>query len=463
MNRKDFLKKLSITGTLLTLAKSSDSFGQTESRTEVKAPTKTNPSKKAIVLGGGLSGLYAAYLLKQSGYQVSLVERGERLGGRIATFTDKTLGITQDLGGEWIGEGQSDIKSLTKQLGLTLKSSPLAAKFKLRNEGGTSLVNISPSSIETLEKVIELHKSLGESQKQGLDRINFAAYARYQGIADEEVKSINEVYRVLLGGDLTQISSESLLSDLSSQESALRPEYFISGGAENMIKGLAELLGPETEISLGDSVTKVSQIKNSVQVDLASGKVIKANVLICTIPPQSILDIKWTPSLPKDIVYSSLRMQSGRLVKNLILCKSKETFSPFLNVTDTPAQTMYLSTPEAIGENAFAITTLTSGDRALLFEKASDNQRKVLLKLSLQEQKQLEAAEPLENGFIFHSFKKHTGQSGFVSLFPAGSFGIKDPWFESYERVFFAGEHLAKHSGTMDAALSSAIQAVSRI
>jgi|JI8StandDraft_1071087.scaffolds.fasta_scaffold00022_41 L-amino-acid oxidase len=462
MNRKDFIKKLSITGTLFALAKSKPTFGQTEIKNEAKTPVKTASQKRAIVLGGGLSGLYSAYLLKQSGYQVSIVERGERLGGRISTYTDKTSGIVQDLGGEWIGEGQSDIKTLVKQLGLTLKNSPIASKFKLREDGGNSLIKVSPSSVETLEKVIDLHKSLGDSQKQGLDKINFSSYARYQGLAEDEVKSISEAYRILVGGELGQISSESLLYDLASQESSLRPEYYVSGGAEKLIQGLIQLLGNETEISLADQVLKVSQIKNSVQIELASGKVMKANLLVCTIPPQNVLDIKWTPSLPKDTVYSGLRMQSGRLSKNLILCKSKESFSPFLSLTDTPAQAIYLSGEEAVSTTNFALTSLTSGDRAVLFERATDNQRKALLKISLQELKQLESAEPIENGFIFHSFQKQTGQSGFVSLFPAGSFGIKDPWFEPYERVFFAGEHLARHSGTMDAAISSAIQAISR-
>ncbi|MCU0447694.1 MAG: FAD-dependent oxidoreductase [Microscillaceae bacterium] len=67
-----------------------------------------------------------------------------------------------------------------------------------------------------------------------------------------------------------------------------------------------------------------------------------------------------------------------------------------------------------------------------------------------------------ESPFQFYSFLKTTGKSGFVSLFPPGSFGIKDIWTEPFERVFFAGEHLALHTGSMDSAVSSAIQAISR-
>lgn len=67
-----------------------------------------------------------------------------------------------------------------------------------------------------------------------------------------------------------------------------------------------------------------------------------------------------------------------------------------------------------------------------------------------------------ENPFHFHSFQKSTGRPGFVSLFPPGSYGIKDVWNEPFERVFFAGEHLALHTGSMDSAVASAIQAISK-
>ncbi|MDZ4724873.1 MAG: FAD-dependent oxidoreductase [Leptospira sp.] len=460
MNRKDFIKKIGITGSLLTLAKTSPIFGQTENHSESKTTTKSSSDKTAIVLGGGLSGLYSAYLLKQSGYKVTIVERGERLGGRIFTYVDKNLGIQQDLGGEWIGEGQSDIKTLVKQLGLTLNESPIASKFQLKSSNENSLIKISPASLETLEKVIELHKSLGESKKQGLDKINFSSYVRYQGITEDEMRSINEIYRTLVGGDLNQISSEALLNDLASQESSLRPKYYINGGAEKIIKGLTDLLGKETEISLNDPVIKVSQIKNSVQVELTSGKMIKASLLICTIPPQNILDIKWTPSLPKDMTYSSLRMQSGRISKNMAICRKKDSVTPNLLLSDTPMQALYVASDEAIGENFYALTSITNGDRATLIERSSETQKKALFKLSIQELK-LSDDIPDQN-FIFHSFQKLTGQRGFVSLYPPGSFGIKETWIEPYERVFFAGEHLAKHSGTMDAAIESAIQAVNR-
>ncbi|BDA78138.1 amine oxidase [Leptospira kobayashii] len=463
MNRRDFLKKLAITTSVSGVVFSRNSWAITPVAAETKPAGKPSSSKKAIVMGAGLSGLYSAYLLRQTGYDVTIVDRSERLGGRIFTHRDKINNIVQDLGAEWIGDGQSDIKSLVKQLGLELKTSPLAEKFQIKKTGEySSLIQLSQSSVETLEKVIDLHKSRNESQKQGLDKINFSSYARYQGLAEEEVRALSECYRIFFGEDLNQISSEAVLNDLASSESALRPGFYVSGGADKIISALAAQLG-DTEISLGDPITKVSQMKSQAQVELASGKIIRGNLIICTLPPAAVLDIKWSPGLPKELVYSALRMQSGKISKNIIQCVKKENLFPKFLLTDTPAQALYVASEEAIGEKSYLLTSLATGDRASLFEKGSDAQKRAMLKLSLSETKTDEILELTDHSqFVFHSFQKATGSQGFVSLFPPGSLGIKDAWAEPYERVFFAGEHLAKHNGTMDAAVASAIQAVSR-
>ncbi|XDD43727.1 flavin monoamine oxidase family protein [Leptospira sp. WS60.C2] len=457
MNRKTFLKNLSATAAGVSLLFPKKFYGQSTGVVTQEIKSKPSGSKKAIVLGGGLSGLYSAYLLKQTGYEVTVVERGDQFGGRIATYSNPELGIVQDLGGEWIGENQTDIKSLVKQLGLDLVNASISDRFLL-TKSNSDLHKISGASIETLDKVIDLHKSLGTNQKQGLDKINFSSYARYQGLTEDEIRSMNELYRMILGGDLNQISSESVLDDLSALQSALKPKYQIKAGAEQMVKSLVSLLKGQ-ELLLGEVAVKVSQQKNQVTVELASGRTIKGNLIICTLPAAAVLDIKWTPTLPKDLIYSALRMQTGKISKNICFVKSNPNLSNFYQNTNTAAETFYVS-ETAIGQNITAVTSITTGDKASLFEKGSERQKRNLMLSALEEVGNLELIS--ENQFHFFSFQKTTGRSGFVSLFPPGSFGIKDVWNEPFERVFFAGEHLALHTGSMDSAVASAIQAISK-
>lgn len=69
--------------------------------------------KKIAIIGGGLSGLYAATLL-ESHYEVSLFEARERLGGRILTIEGF------DMGPSWVWAHQSRIIKLIRSLGLEI-------------------------------------------------------------------------------------------------------------------------------------------------------------------------------------------------------------------------------------------------------------------------------------------------------------------------------------------------------
>lgn len=69
--------------------------------------------KKIVIIGAGLSGLYAAYRLKEK-YEVSIIEARNRIGGRILTIDGF------DMGPSWIWSHQDRIISLSGLLGLKL-------------------------------------------------------------------------------------------------------------------------------------------------------------------------------------------------------------------------------------------------------------------------------------------------------------------------------------------------------
>lgn len=55
-------------------------------RDRIDLPRQVSRSVKAVVVGGGLAGLAAAYELSQRGVQVTLLERSPQLGGKIASW-----------------------------------------------------------------------------------------------------------------------------------------------------------------------------------------------------------------------------------------------------------------------------------------------------------------------------------------------------------------------------------------
>ncbi|MGL4301055.1 MAG: flavin monoamine oxidase family protein, partial [Candidatus Neomicrothrix subdominans] len=69
-----------------------------------------------IVVGAGFAGMSAARALAEAGLKVVVHEARNRVGGR--THTVERSGVTLDLGGQWIGPGQSHIAALADELGV---------------------------------------------------------------------------------------------------------------------------------------------------------------------------------------------------------------------------------------------------------------------------------------------------------------------------------------------------------
>lgn len=70
-----------------------------------------------IIVGAGLSGLYAARELKKAGYEPLILEANDRVGGRI--LTESLLpGLPLELGAQWIGDTHRRMFRLAEELGV---------------------------------------------------------------------------------------------------------------------------------------------------------------------------------------------------------------------------------------------------------------------------------------------------------------------------------------------------------
>ncbi len=70
-----------------------------------------------IIVGGGLSGLYAARELKKAGYEPLILEADDRTGGKILTESP-IPGIPLELGAQWIGDTHTRMFRLAAELGV---------------------------------------------------------------------------------------------------------------------------------------------------------------------------------------------------------------------------------------------------------------------------------------------------------------------------------------------------------
>jgi monoamine oxidase len=76
-------------------------------------------STDVVVIGGGLSGLYAARALAKAGVDVLVLEAQDRVGGRTLT-THLNDGTFIDDGGQYVSPNQDHIVALANELGVDL-------------------------------------------------------------------------------------------------------------------------------------------------------------------------------------------------------------------------------------------------------------------------------------------------------------------------------------------------------
>src|SRR3954451_19902974 len=78
---------------------------------------------RAIVVGAGLAGLTAAYELRRAGFDVTVLEARDRIGGRVYTVRDPfRAGQHAEAGGEYVDVVHRHVRAFCRQFGLPLQN-----------------------------------------------------------------------------------------------------------------------------------------------------------------------------------------------------------------------------------------------------------------------------------------------------------------------------------------------------
>lgn len=251
------------------------------------------------ILGAGVAGLHAAYVLQNANIRSTVFEASNRTGGRMYTAKDMLgKGITTELGGEFVDSNHKDILHLAKEFGLSLvdteKDKNLTRQiFHFGGKKYTSknlvtallpFVDSIKADIESLPETIT-YKSFGEADKW--DKMSIAGYLDLKGITGWLKNMLTIAFTTEYGLDITEQSAINLLFLFDPENAGEElfgesdERYKIAGGNQRVVDELARRI---PQVKTGYELTKIKSDGAGFTVNFGNGKTEKFDFLICCIP-----------------------------------------------------------------------------------------------------------------------------------------------------------------------------------
>ncbi|MDX2131597.1 MAG: FAD-dependent oxidoreductase [Planctomycetota bacterium] len=287
--------------------------------------------KRVVVVGAGFSGLACAYELKSVGYDVTVIEAQNRVGGRVLTLKDFVPGKAVEAGAELIGSNHPHWMAYAKAFGLEfvdvsedadldapivlggkeIRGDEGAALWEAFEEAATGMNAIAAEIDPERPWTAQYAKHYdGRTLKSWIDELE--ATAEVKGALDANLGGDNGVRtdRMSLLAMLTQVRGGGLQRFWEETE-----VYRCKGGNQQLAEKLAGGLGGRV---VKDLPVKEIKVGTPCTVRCADGRTIECDDVVLATPPTVWGKIKVTPDLP-----TTLMPQLGVNVKYLTRVKSR--------------------------------------------------------------------------------------------------------------------------------------------
>ena len=273
------------------------------------ANKKTQPT--IAIVGAGIAGLHAAFVLKQAGFAAAIYEASGRVGGRIFSVPDlMEKGYWTEMGGEFIDTGHKDMLNLAKQFNLPLLDRKAPSELSLGLEEYAYFFNKTyyhqKDIIEALHPVTpQLKKDIASlsgdisytshgERDVYFDNLSITEYAEKLGLGGWFKSFINNGYTAEYGMEASEQSALNFLTLVSPDKhgnfapyGASDERYSIIGGNERLCAALGSQLKPQ--LQLGHTLAAIHQSNNGQYVlhfntGIQKSLDVVADVVILTVP-----------------------------------------------------------------------------------------------------------------------------------------------------------------------------------
>lgn len=277
---------------------------------------KNNNQKTTVaILGAGIAGLQAGYILSKSNIDFKIFEATSRTGGRMFTAKDVIAqGITTELGGEFIDSNHEDMLNLVKEFNLELldfetdiKSNKLIKDtyyFNNRHYSEVELISEFSKYVKLIEVDIKLIDEEDESAIEKYDNISIEEYLKEKGITGWLFEMLVAAFTGEYGLDASEQSSLNMLYMLETDTSDgfkvygdSDERYKIKGGNELLTSKLSEKIS--SMILKDHQCISIDEKEGIYNLNFKNGDSYSAQYLIVAIPFTALRKIDLKVKLPE--------------------------------------------------------------------------------------------------------------------------------------------------------------------
>ncbi|GAA5525748.1 putative flavin-containing monoamine oxidase AofH [Microbulbifer aestuariivivens] len=438
-----------------------------------------------VVVGAGISGLYAARLLRPH-YRITVLEARDRVAGRLCNHRFAN-GDTVDIGGQWVGPGQERMYRLIEELGFETwplydtGDNLLWQGQRTRRYRGT-IPPIGPLALLDLGQAMARFEKMARSidaaepwthpKAAEWDRQTLASWLQ----SNCRTRRAREVFSIGIGAvfaaepeDLSLLhalfyarSGESLETLLSVTGGAQQDR--VHGGTAGLCTHMARDLGDD--LYLNAPVNAVEREADGTLRVLCDAGEFRCKRLIMALPPNQALRIRFSPALPARRDQLWQRMPAGSCIKCIARYERPfwrdEGLSGQVTSVEGPVRVMFDNT-EA-GKDSGLLMGFLEGDIARHYSSVDPEVRRRDVLDCFARYFGEQAREPLE--YVDRDWSSEEWTRGcYAALMPPGVWTQYGATLRSDDApVHYAGTEAATEwFGYMEGALQAAERAVAEV
>ncbi len=471
-SRKFLLLTLILSPVLLSACSDSDLTQQ---------DTKEDGRETVIVIGAGLAGLNSALLLEAQGFDVTVLEARNRIGGRLYTL-DNVPG-RPEAGGNTIGANYARVIDRANALGLTLNPAPdvvggirtmelfVDGQFIEPSAWASFAGNPFPESVKRFPPGSMIFGALRDNPLQQPSDWLLEEYQKYDvaiatvfdrmGLDERSKELVNQTNSY---GDT--LESTSLLSLYRTAASYAKAgdikggPQAVDGGNQRLPEAMAEAL--KQPVLMGKVVTSITLSDTGGVVTTADGSTYKGDHVISSIPLTALRNISISPALPalQQRAINEIDYSKTLIVQLTVSDEYWGEHTPSL-WTDTPIERIFATSLDGSGKVS-NVTFWLTGANAMLFSAMQETARdESLLENFYAIYPQSRGKVALEQVVDWNSDPFVQGTWPAYKPGQVSAFG--DAISTRHGRLYFAGEHTAVANTGMEGAMESSERVVAEV